>query len=67
MRQKMFVGDGIRLWPAYCTKAEQKMVKFSDIQKFMAEMVQVCKVQFVLFEFGAHLALQLERSPLSHS
>ena len=43
------------------------MVKFKIIQKFMAEIVQVCKVQFVLFGFRAHLTLQLERSPLSHS
>ncbi len=41
------------------------MVKFNNIQKFMAEIVQVCKVQFVLFGFRAHLTLQLERSPLS--
>ena len=40
------------------------MVKFNNIQKFMAEIVQVCKVQFVLFGFRAHLTLQLERSPL---
>ena len=41
------------------------MVKFNNIQKFMAEIIQVCKVQYVLFGFRAHLTLQLERSPLS--
>ena len=41
------------------------MVKLINIQKFMAEIAQVCKVQFVLFGFRAHLALQVERSPLS--
>ena len=33
----------------------------------MAEIASVCKVQFVLFGFRAHLALHLERSPSSHS
>ena len=31
----------------------------------MAEIVQVCKVQYGLFGFRAYLTLQLERSPLS--
>ena len=30
----------------------------------MAEIIPVCKVQFVLFGFRAHLALQIERSAL---
>ena len=40
------------------------MVKYNNIQKFMAEIVKVCKVQFVLFGFRAHLTLQLATIPL---
>ena len=42
------------------------MPKTSRIYKLMAEMTPLQKVQFVLSGFRAHLALQLERSLLSH-
>ncbi len=43
------------------------MVKLNNIQKHMAEIVSMQKVQFVLFGFRAYLTSHLERSPLSHS
>ena len=43
------------------------MTKFDPIQKLMDEIAPIQKVLFVLFGFRAHLALHLERSPLSHS
>ena len=43
------------------------MPKTSRIHKFIAKITPLQKVQIVLFEFRAHLALQLERSPLRHS
>ena len=41
------------------------MPKTSRIHKLMAEITPLQKVQIVLSGFRAHLALQLERSPLS--
>jgi hypothetical protein len=35
--------------PAYCTKADQKMIKVNKIQKLLAEVVPISKVQIVLF------------------